>query len=131
MCRISDMMVIGDGVVKRCGKLLHEGVDVIDGVVKRPWKVYGEGVGIGDDVGGRSVVKSLRDGMRVRDRVGKRVGLVRVEIVSVVDGCKSGIVKVIQDGIHMVDVKRVSGIRLLVDGVCCRWWVETRQESGQ
>ena len=70
------MMVIWDKVSKRCERLLDDGVGVVDGVMKRPRKVCGEDVGIGDDVGGRSIVKSLRDRMRVRDRVGKRVGLV-------------------------------------------------------
>jgi hypothetical protein len=133
--RFSEVMSLGDGVVKRpvrrvgevigivekrwveVGKKIGDSVGVVDGVMKRPRKVYGEGVGIGDDVGGRSVVKSLRDRMRVRDEVGKRVRLVRVEIVSVVDEGRSVIGKVLREVVYVVDEKRSSVVRLLGDVV--------------
>ena len=133
--RFSEVMSLGDGVVKRpvrrvgevigivekrwveVGKKIGDSVGVVDGVIKRPWKVYGEIVGVEDVEGSRWIGKVLRDGVRVRDEVGKRVRLVRVEIVSVVDEGRSVIGKVLREVVYVVDEKRSSVVRLLGDVV--------------
>ena len=125
--RFSEVMFdFGDGVVKRSvrrvgevirivekrwvevGKKISDSVGVVDGVMKRSWKVYGEIVGVEDVEGSRWIGKVVRDGVRVKDEVGKRIGVVKVEIMAVVDEGRSVIGKVLREVIYVVDEKRSS-----------------------
>ena len=76
-----------------------------------------DSIGIEDVEGSRWIGKVLRDGVRVRDRVGKRVGVVKVEIMVVVDEGRSVIGKVLREVVYVMDEKRSSVVRLLGDVV--------------
>lgn len=101
----------------RVSKRISDGIGVVDEVMKRPRKVYGEIVGVEDVEGNRWIGKALRDGVRVRDKVSKHIGVVKVEIVAVVDEGRSVIGKVLREVVHVVDEKRSSVVRLLGDVV--------------
>ena len=104
--KVGEVLVLGDVVVKRCGKVLRDSVGIVDYVRRR----YEE-------------IIRLVDNIRVVDSVKKQVGYNLRDVVSVVDEVRRGAVKRVGDVICVSEevgrevVKRVRDVMRLKDVV--------------